>query len=62
MWLQDILAALEGWDTNVLISEIKAVFDGILIKTTAGKSYIYNNSTQTMRELGDWKRGMERGE
>lgn len=62
MWIQDILAALEGWDTNVLISEIKAVFDGILIKTTAGKSYIYNNSTQTMRELGDWKRGMERGE
>lgn len=62
MWIQDILAALEGWDTNVLISEIKAVFDGILIKTTNGKSYIYNSSTQTMRELGDWKRGMERGE
>ena len=62
MWIQDILAALEGWNSNVLISEIKAVFDGILIKTTNGKSYIYNNSTQTMRELGDWKRGMERGE
>lgn len=62
MWIQDILAALDGWNPNVLISEIKAIYDGILIKTTAGKSYIYNNSTQELRELGDWKRGMERGE
>ena len=62
MWLQDLLAALDGWDQSVLISEIKAIYDGILIKTTSGKYYIYNNTTQTMRELGDWKRGMERGE
>lgn len=56
MWLQDILAALEGWNSNVLISEIKAVFDGILIKTTSGKSYIYNNSTRKIQEVGDWKK------
>lgn len=62
MWIQDILAALEGWNPNVLISEIQAVYDGILIKTTNGKSYIYNHNTQEMRELGNWKRGMEGGE
>lgn len=56
MWLQDILAALEGWNSKTLISEIKAVFDGILIKTTAGKSYIYNNSTRKLLEVGDWKK------
>lgn len=56
MWLQDILAALEGWNSNVLISEIKAVFDGILIKTTTGKSYIYNSTTRKIHEVGDWKK------
>lgn len=56
MWLQDILAALEGWNSNTLISEIKAVFDGVLIKTTSGKSYIFNNSTRELHEVGDWKK------
>lgn len=62
MWIQDLLAALDGWDLSILISEIKAIYDGIFIKTTSGKSYIYNHSTQEIREVGDWKRGLERGE
>lgn len=61
MWLQDILAALEGWNSNTLISEIKAVFDGVLIKTTSGKSYIYNNSTRKIHEVGDWKQNSKGG-
>lgn len=59
MWLQDILAALEGWNSNTLISEIKAVFDGVLIKTTTGEAYIYNNSTRKLHEVGDWRRNRE---
>ena len=56
MWKQDIQKLLAIWDNAHLIQRLAAVYDGLLVTDTSGKQFIFNHRTETLTELGGWKR------